>query len=125
MQKNFTEEKFDLFYFIWRPSFLPFNVIFSWEVKKTIEQINYVLPIYKDLLSFQKWGKLAHDFHFKSDALTMMVKNKNPDKLHPVSLCHCQAWDREKGFTGMRGKITEPSLGAWNTSQKPNVIGKI
>lgn len=31
MQKNVPQEKFDLFYYIWRLSFLLFNLIFSWE----------------------------------------------------------------------------------------------
>lgn len=81
MQKKFTQDKFDL-HIIYRD--FPFFslILYFLEKSKKTDQINNVLPIYKDLLYFQKWGKLAYDFHFKSDMLTVMVKNKNPDKLH-------------------------------------------
>lgn len=78
-----TLHKISLTVFIIYGDFPFFSLILYFLEKwKNTEQINNVLPIYKDLLYFQKWGKLAHDFHFKSDVLTVMVKNKNSDKLH-------------------------------------------
>lgn len=105
-----TFHKRSLTFFIIYADFPFFSLIrYFLEKRKNTEQINNVLPFYKDLLYFQKWGKLAHDFHFKSDALAVMIKNKNPDKLHPVSLCHCQVWDTEKDLQGCLEKSLSPA----------------